>query len=424
MMLRRHLAESKPAQEEAGLAAADAAAEAAATSAAAAASPFADTGLDPLPARYQPRRFGLKFDPPTVVLEFMDTNTGKLYLQKVRVPDLNSPGDAEEIARHAHNIKRKFSKHISPADIADGQIEKLVRKLSMTVQPTSASGDGDDGEAHDRDGVEAKVEGRGTAAAAGGAGGPGAAAAGGMGGDGDGEVKRGEVVGAVDGGEDSSEAKVPSVAQEEARVVVGAGGGEVGGETGREEEAGVDLGEVVGGSGGGVVGGGGDTGSFEDDSEEGAPLSEDRLSTPTDDDGSGGEFSGGDGRESDISVDDLLAELDAMDGTEQLGGGSTEGGRNIYEGGAVGTTSSADGTSAATAAAAAAAAAERHAERGEPNADGTFGDLNRVSEVALQNAKEVMNVEFEKNRVKPGDASYEYEKSADFGDGIDDNSWD
>ena len=42
----------------------------------------------------------------------------------------------------------------------------------------------------------------------------------------------------------------------------------------------------------------------------------------------------------------------------------------------------------------------------------------------MQNAKEVMNVEFEKNRVKPGDASYEYEKSADFGDGIDDNSWD
>jgi hypothetical protein len=44
----------------------------------------------------------------------------------------------------------------------------------------------------------------------------------------------------------------------------------------------------------------------------------------------------------------------------------------------------------------------------------TFGDLNRVSERELQRAKDAMSMNFDRNRVLPGDPQYEWDKRADF----------
>ena len=42
-------------------------------------------------------------------------------------------------------------------------------------------------------------------------------------------------------------------------------------------------------------------------------------------------------------------------------------------------------------------------------------DLNKVDEGTLDQAKKNMNVDFIKNRVRPGDEGYEFDKQVDFG---------
>jgi len=54
----------------------------------------------------------------------------------------------------------------------------------------------------------------------------------------------------------------------------------------------------------------------------------------------------------------------------------------------------------------------------------SFGDLNKVSEDELSLAKEKMNDAFEKNRAKPGDNDYVWDKRAEFEEGDEESSWD
>ncbi|KAL6752574.1 CEP19-like protein-domain-containing protein [Haematococcus lacustris] len=51
-------------------------------------------------------------------------------------------------------------------------------------------------------------------------------------------------------------------------------------------------------------------------------------------------------------------------------------------------------------------------------------DLNKVTEVELALAKKRMEQDFNKNRLKPGDPGFEYDKQVDFGPATEDNDWD
>ena len=53
-----------------------------------------------------------------------------------------------------------------------------------------------------------------------------------------------------------------------------------------------------------------------------------------------------------------------------------------------------------------------------------FGDLNKVSEEENRRAKDLMSINFEKNRLKHGDHDFEYDKRIDFGDPVEENDWD
>mmetsp|Transcript_23136 Transcript_23136/g.58638 ORF Transcript_23136/g.58638 Transcript_23136/m.58638 type:complete len:158 (+) Transcript_23136:73-546(+) len=59
----------------------------------------------------------------------------------------------------------------------------------------------------------------------------------------------------------------------------------------------------------------------------------------------------------------------------------------------------------------------------KPTASGQ-PDLNKVSEEELKDAKAEMDVAFEQNRVKPGDAAFVYDKQVEFGEADSDCSWD
>lgn len=51
-------------------------------------------------------------------------------------------------------------------------------------------------------------------------------------------------------------------------------------------------------------------------------------------------------------------------------------------------------------------------------------DLNKVPEDVLKRKKATMDEEFQKNRVKPGDKNFQYNKEVDFGGAIETCGWD
>ena len=49
------------------------------------------------PEDVQPKRFGLKYDPPQVVLEYLERSTGKLYHRVITLHKLRPGGDAGDV---------------------------------------------------------------------------------------------------------------------------------------------------------------------------------------------------------------------------------------------------------------------------------------------------------------------------------------
>lgn len=73
---------------------------------------------------YQPKRFGLKYSPPTIILEYLVPSTGKLYHHKMRVRNLTA--GTEEILAH---IKHRHAIYLGTSKITDDQLLGLIRKL-------------------------------------------------------------------------------------------------------------------------------------------------------------------------------------------------------------------------------------------------------------------------------------------------------
>ena len=53
-----------------------------------------------------------------------------------------------------------------------------------------------------------------------------------------------------------------------------------------------------------------------------------------------------------------------------------------------------------------------------------FEDMNKLSDEQLQRRKELMDINFEKNRIQPGDKDYIYDKQVDFGQPEVESGWD
>ena len=75
---------------------------------------------------YKPRRFGLKYNPPTIVLEYLVPSNGKLYHHKMRAHHLEKHSNIKEVATA---IIKKHSKYFNHTRVSPQQIEMLVAKL-------------------------------------------------------------------------------------------------------------------------------------------------------------------------------------------------------------------------------------------------------------------------------------------------------
>ena len=81
---------------------------------------------------YQPKRLGLKFDPPTIVLEYLVPSTGKLYHHRMKVRNLTASSNLSAILEH---LKQRHALYFNNK-IADDQIIGLLRRLQDSVKPS------------------------------------------------------------------------------------------------------------------------------------------------------------------------------------------------------------------------------------------------------------------------------------------------
>jgi centrosomal protein CEP19 len=76
---------------------------------------------------YLPKRFGLKYNPPQIIIEYLVPSSGKLYHHKIRLNKFKPDTNLQEV------IKEIYEKHYMYLDqkkINPSQIVKLVDKLS------------------------------------------------------------------------------------------------------------------------------------------------------------------------------------------------------------------------------------------------------------------------------------------------------
>lgn len=75
---------------------------------------------------YIPRRFGLSYNPPQIVVEYQKPSTGKLYHHKIKFPQLTSQSKISELI---DDIYRKHSSYLNHKRVSKAQIIQLVEKL-------------------------------------------------------------------------------------------------------------------------------------------------------------------------------------------------------------------------------------------------------------------------------------------------------
>lgn len=77
-----------------------------------------------------PKRFGLKYEPPTIILEYRVLSKNKLYLHIMPMPDLeptHDPYDWLEILRKEH------TPFLDPKRIDEQQVLGLIHKLQENL---------------------------------------------------------------------------------------------------------------------------------------------------------------------------------------------------------------------------------------------------------------------------------------------------
>jgi len=88
---------------------------------------------------YVPKRFGLKFDPPTVILEYLIPSSGKLYHHKMKLLKLKGDSDTYEMIDY---LKNKHAMYFLNNKISETQLINLIEKLKKRVASEAASGFG------------------------------------------------------------------------------------------------------------------------------------------------------------------------------------------------------------------------------------------------------------------------------------------
>merc|ERR1711924_205187 len=77
-----------------------------------------------------PKRFGLTYDPPAIVLEYLQTSTGKLFHRKIGLKRLKPGTDASRVAE---KMRQKNEALLAEDKVSFEQLVSLVKRLQETL---------------------------------------------------------------------------------------------------------------------------------------------------------------------------------------------------------------------------------------------------------------------------------------------------
>ena len=81
---------------------------------------------------YTPKRFGLNYNPPQIVLEYLTPSTGKLYHHKMRIHKLNPDKKTADIMKELYD---RHTQYLDKKKVNPNQIIKLIEKIKSNFKP-------------------------------------------------------------------------------------------------------------------------------------------------------------------------------------------------------------------------------------------------------------------------------------------------
>lgn len=82
------------------------------------------------PDDYMPKRFGLKYNPPTIVLEYMVMSLGKLYHHKMKLMRLKPDSDVNEMVDYLYS---RHGFYIKEETVSRQQLANLITRLQKRM---------------------------------------------------------------------------------------------------------------------------------------------------------------------------------------------------------------------------------------------------------------------------------------------------
>jgi len=89
------------------------------------------------PNDYVPKRFAIKYDPPTIILEYLVPSSGKLYHHKMKMSNLKHNTDTDDAVEA---LQKRNTQYFVNNKISDVQIKKFVERLKKKLQETQNKG--------------------------------------------------------------------------------------------------------------------------------------------------------------------------------------------------------------------------------------------------------------------------------------------
>lgn len=83
------------------------------------------------PDDYMPKRFGLRYDPPTIVLEYMVMSLGKLYHHKMKLMRLTVDSDINEMVDYLYS---RHSFYLKENVVSRQQLANLIIRLQKRLE--------------------------------------------------------------------------------------------------------------------------------------------------------------------------------------------------------------------------------------------------------------------------------------------------
>jgi len=89
------------------------------------------------PNDYVPKRFALRFNPPSIIVEYLVPSSGKLYHHKMRISNLKANSNKMEVFKA---IQKKHSQYLEGDKISEAQITDLIEKLQKRLKEAPTGG--------------------------------------------------------------------------------------------------------------------------------------------------------------------------------------------------------------------------------------------------------------------------------------------